>query len=127
MKALRDYAVKMKGPGTMYAPPTDVLAHFLAEVMRRTCPDRDYSGEVGPHTRFFADLGMASIDAVVLAEQIGRHYGRKLPFGPLLLEVATAPWPHMLWFNPETIDVPGMILINSAASRPLSDMFSTMP
>ena len=31
----RDYAVKMKSPGTLYAPPTDVLAHFLADVMRR--------------------------------------------------------------------------------------------
>ena len=31
----RDYAVKVKSPGAMYAPPTDVLAHFLAEVMRR--------------------------------------------------------------------------------------------
>ena len=31
----RDYAVKVKLPGAIYAPPTDVLAHFLAEVMRR--------------------------------------------------------------------------------------------
>ena len=31
----RDYAVKMTTPGTLYAPPTDVLAHFLADVMRR--------------------------------------------------------------------------------------------
>ena len=31
----RDYAVKLKAPGSSYAPPTDVLAHFLAEVMRR--------------------------------------------------------------------------------------------
>jgi xylulose-5-phosphate/fructose-6-phosphate phosphoketolase len=31
----RDYAVKIKSPGSLYAPPTDVLAHFLAEVMRR--------------------------------------------------------------------------------------------
>ncbi len=31
----RNYAVKMKLPGAIYAPPTDVLAHFLAEVMRR--------------------------------------------------------------------------------------------
>ncbi len=30
-----DYAVKVKKPGTTFAPPTDVLAHFLAEVMRR--------------------------------------------------------------------------------------------
>jgi xylulose-5-phosphate/fructose-6-phosphate phosphoketolase len=31
----RSYAVKVKAPGSIYAPPTDVLAHFLAEVMRR--------------------------------------------------------------------------------------------
>ena len=31
----RKYAVKVKSPGSIYAPPTDVLAHFLAEVMRR--------------------------------------------------------------------------------------------
>jgi hypothetical protein len=31
----RNYAVKLKEPGATYAPPTDVLAHFLAEVMRR--------------------------------------------------------------------------------------------
>jgi xylulose-5-phosphate/fructose-6-phosphate phosphoketolase len=31
----RDYAVEVKLPGKTYALPTDVLAHFLAEVMRR--------------------------------------------------------------------------------------------
>ncbi len=31
----RDYAVKVEAPGALYAPPTDVLAHYLAEVMRR--------------------------------------------------------------------------------------------
>jgi len=31
----RDYAVAVKEPGGTYAQPTDVLAHFLAEVMRR--------------------------------------------------------------------------------------------
>ena len=31
----RDFAVKVAAPGGSYAPPTDVLAHFLAEVMRR--------------------------------------------------------------------------------------------
>ena len=31
----RDYAVEVKAPGAAYALPTDVLGHFLAEVMRR--------------------------------------------------------------------------------------------
>ena len=31
----RDYAFKLAKPAAAYAPPTDILAHFLAEVMRR--------------------------------------------------------------------------------------------
>jgi xylulose-5-phosphate/fructose-6-phosphate phosphoketolase len=31
----RDHAVEVKAPGTTYVSPTDVLGHFLAEVMRR--------------------------------------------------------------------------------------------
>lgn len=38
-------------------------------------------------TRFFADLGLASIDAVVLGEVIQLHYGRKVPFDQLLAEL----------------------------------------
>jgi acyl carrier protein len=38
-------------------------------------------------TRFFADLGLASIDAVVLSEAIQKHYGRHLPFNELMAEI----------------------------------------
>ena len=62
----------------------DDILRDLAAVVREAFPDREYSGEVGSETRFFADLGMASIDAIVLAEQIERHYGRKVPFGRFL-------------------------------------------
>jgi acyl carrier protein len=41
---------------------------------------REYSGDIGPETCFFADLGLASIDAVVLGETLEEHYGRKIPF-----------------------------------------------
>ena len=41
---------------------------------------REYSGDIGPETRFFGDLGLASIDAVVLGETLEEQYGRKLPF-----------------------------------------------
>lgn len=45
---------------------------------------REYSGAIGRETRFFADLGLASIDAVVLGEMLQEHYGRPLPFGELM-------------------------------------------
>jgi acyl carrier protein len=38
-------------------------------------------------TRLFADLGLASIDAVVFSEAIQRHYGRPLPFDVLMAEI----------------------------------------
>jgi acyl carrier protein len=41
---------------------------------------REYSDDIGPDTRFFGDLGLASIDAVVLGETLEEHYGRKIPF-----------------------------------------------
>jgi acyl carrier protein len=42
---------------------------------------------VSEETRFFADLGLASIDAVVLTETLQKHYGRSLPFHELIAEV----------------------------------------
>jgi acyl carrier protein len=48
---------------------------------------RGYSAPIGPETRFFADLGLASIDAVVLGETLAAHYGRPLPFGELMADL----------------------------------------
>jgi acyl carrier protein len=57
----------------------DDLATLLADFH-----GREYSAELGPETRFFADLGLASIDAVVLGEKLQAHYGRPLPFSELM-------------------------------------------
>ena len=42
---------------------------------------------IDPATRFFADLGLASIDAVVLGEAIQQRFGRRVPFDQLLAEL----------------------------------------
>ena len=56
----------------------------LAGVMAAAFPDRDMPADVGPHTRAFADLGLASIELVVLGERLEQFYGRRLPYGPFL-------------------------------------------
>ncbi len=56
----------------------DVLADFHG---------REYSGAIDAETRFFADLGLASIDAVVLGETLEGRYGRPLPFGQLMADL----------------------------------------
>jgi acyl carrier protein len=45
------------------------------------------SGSIDMDTRFFADLGLASIDAVVLGEAIQDHYKRPIPFNELMAEI----------------------------------------
>ncbi len=58
------------------------LATLLADFQ-----GREYSGPIDAETRFFADLGLASIDAVVLGETLQAHYGQPLPFGTLMAEL----------------------------------------
>lgn len=48
---------------------------------------RQYGGRITPKTWFSADLGLASIDAVVLGEMIENHYRRKLPFGRFMADL----------------------------------------
>jgi acyl carrier protein len=62
----------------------DAIYADLRGVMERTFPDRDYPADVGPATTLFGDLGLASIDLVVLAEKLEGYYGRRLPFGAFL-------------------------------------------
>ena len=61
---------------------TDVL-NLLKELAR----DWEYSGEITPETWLFADLGFESIDAVVLASFVQKHYERTFPFPQLLAEI----------------------------------------
>ena len=48
---------------------------------------REYSETIAAGTMFFADLGLASIDAVVLGEAMQARYGRPLPFAGLMAEL----------------------------------------
>jgi acyl carrier protein len=48
---------------------------------------REYSGAIDRGTRFFGDLGLASIDAVVLGEKLEGLYGRPIPFHLLLADL----------------------------------------
>jgi acyl carrier protein len=65
--------------------PSDILADVAG--ILSDFQGREYSGPIDRETLFFADLGLASIDAVVLGETLQDHYGRPLPFGDLMAEL----------------------------------------
>jgi acyl carrier protein len=53
----------------------------------RKIPGREYFGEIDRRTRFFDDLEMVSIDAVVLGEKLEQRYGFRFPFNELLADL----------------------------------------
>jgi acyl carrier protein len=67
------------------------LSHdtIFADVTRLLAELHGYDDRaaLGPDTRFFADLGLASIDTVVLGERLEHHYGRALPFDRLMADL----------------------------------------
>jgi acyl carrier protein len=66
-------------------------ASLLAELrgLLRDALGVDPVQPIAPETRFFADLGLASIDAVVLGEAIQGHYGRPVPFDRLMADLGS--------------------------------------
>lgn len=61
----------------------DYLVNTLAELSK----DWDYSQEVGPNSLLFSELGLESLDAVVLGTAIQEHYQKQMPFAELLAEI----------------------------------------
>jgi acyl carrier protein len=69
-----------------YSPTRAELLADIAAILG-SFGGRDYLGTITPETRLFADLGLASIDAVVLGETLQEHFGRPLPFGDLMADL----------------------------------------
>lgn len=66
-----------------------VLEDVLA-LLNELSGDWEYDGVVGPDTYFLADLGLESLDIVVLGTMIQQQYGR-LPFAEYLEELGQRP------------------------------------
>jgi acyl carrier protein len=62
------------------------ILHDLRDLLR-DFNGKEYSGDVGLETLLFADLGMVSIDAVILAETLERFYKREFSFSQFLAEI----------------------------------------
>ena len=66
-----------------------VMSEVL-ELMQQLAGDWEYSGEITPDTRLLRDLGLESLDLVVIGTSIQQRYGR-LPFAEFLAEIGEHP------------------------------------
>lgn len=68
---------------------TNVLADII-NLMTQLAGDWEYDGEIGPQTLLLAEMGLESLDLVVLGTMIQQRYGR-LPFAEFLAEIGQRP------------------------------------
>ena len=66
-----------------------VLSEVL-ELMQQLAGDWEYTGEITPETRLLTDLGLESLDLVVIGTSIQQRYGR-LPFAEFLADIGQRP------------------------------------
>ena len=64
-------------------------------LMRQLADDWEYTGEITPQTRFFADMNLASLDLVVLGTALQEHYGQILPFAEYFAELGQRGTPDI--------------------------------
>ena len=66
-----------------------VMAGVL-DLLDELAGDWEYDGAIEPGTRFIADLGLESLEIVVLGTMLQQRYGR-LPFAEFLEELGERP------------------------------------
>jgi acyl carrier protein len=62
----------------------------IMELLDEARGDWEYTGEIEPSTRFVADLGLESLEIVVLSTMVQQRYGR-LPFPQFFEEIGQRP------------------------------------
>lgn len=65
----------------------DSVLNDVLNLLKELARDWEYSGEITPDTWLFADLAFESIDAVILASFVQKHYDRPFPFPQLLADI----------------------------------------
>jgi acyl carrier protein len=67
-----------------------IVLDGVLELLNELSGDWEYDGVITPDTFFLADLGLESLDIVVLGTMIQQQYGR-LPFAEYLEELGRRP------------------------------------
>ena len=73
----------------MSAIAPEVMDNILA-LLEEARGDWEFPGEIGPQTRFIGDLGLESLEIVILSTMVQQQYG-KLPFPQFFEEIGQRP------------------------------------
>lgn len=68
-------------------PSRDDILEYVLSGLQQLAKDWDYSQTVGRDSHLFRQMGLESLDVVVLGVAIQEHYGREMPFAELLASI----------------------------------------
>jgi acyl carrier protein len=68
-------------------PPQQEIEDYILKTLEGLCRDWDYSRPVALDSLLFTELGLESLDAVILGTAIQEHFRKTLPFPALFAEL----------------------------------------
>jgi len=63
------------------------IQEYVMNLLQNLARDWDYTQPVGPSSKLFRELGLESLDVVILANAIQQHYNVQMPFAKLFAEL----------------------------------------
>ncbi len=72
----------------MIKPDKATIFNDILDTLEKVGEDWEFSDEITLETYLLGDLGMESIDVVVLGEFLEEHYGQTFPFTEYFTELA---------------------------------------
>jgi len=73
--------------GIAMKPSQQEIQDYLLKALEELSRDWDYACAVGPDSLLFTELGLESLDAVVLCTAVQEHYRKPMPFAELFAEL----------------------------------------
>jgi acyl carrier protein len=63
------------------------ILHYVLKSLSELSQDWDYSDPIGPDTLLFSEMGLDSLDLVVLGTGMQEHYNQQMPFAEFLAAI----------------------------------------
>ena len=63
------------------------ISDKVFSLLQQLANDWEYEGDLGPDTYLFSELGLQSLDVVILGNTLQEHFGQPIPFADLLADI----------------------------------------
>ena len=90
----------------------DVLKDVL-DMIQEMAEDWEYTGSITRDTGLLSDMGLASLDLVVMANTVQQHYGQVLPFPEFFADlgqraardISVGEWVDFIWQSLDALPI----------------------